>query len=78
MSHVRSEELEGEHRRSACRKDRHSYGERRDIGAGIARQVCRSCGAVTIDLTGAHELTTPVISSTGKLGTRSAETSTRT
>ena len=73
MSHVKPEKREGEHWRSACRKDRHSYGERQNIGAGIARQVCRDCGDVTIDLTGAHELTTPIILSTGKLGTQAAE-----
>jgi hypothetical protein len=28
---------------------------------------------VTIDLTGAHELTEPVVRSTGKIGTRSSD-----
>jgi len=58
VSHLRPEEQK--HRRSDCRKGRHIYGEGQNIGAGIRRQVCTECGEVTIDLTAADELTTPV------------------
>lgn len=43
------------HRASACRRGRHDYGEKQYVGAGITRQVCATCGDVTIDLTAAHE-----------------------
>lgn len=39
--------------RRRCRKGIHVLGETREIGAGIKRTVCDSCGAVaTIDLRG--------------------------
>lgn len=38
------------------------YGEAQHIGAGIVRQVCEECGAVTIDLTGAYEAAAPLVS----------------
>lgn len=63
----------GKHRKSACRKGRHLFGETQNIGAGITRQVCETCGAVTIDLTRAHEPTIPVIRRTGKIGARHAD-----
>lgn len=44
---------------SACRKGRHNYGEEQNVGAGILRRVCTTCGSVSIDLTKAHELTVP-------------------
>lgn len=62
MSHLRPEDLTPRHRRSACRKGRHHYGEAQHIGAGIVRKVCKVCSAVTIDLTGAYETTSPMIS----------------
>jgi len=61
VSHLRPEDKAQKHRRSDCRKGRHDYGEAQNVGAGIRRQVCTECGEVTIDLTGADELTTPVI-----------------
>lgn len=45
-----------------------------NIGAGITRQVCETCGEVSIDLTGAHEPTKPVIRRIGKIGPRPADT----
>lgn len=42
---------------SSCKKGIHNYGEGQAIGAGILRQVCSTCGDVTIDLTGVEELT---------------------
>jgi hypothetical protein len=37
-------------RRASCRRGRHGYGPAQDVGAGILRQVCTGCGAVSIDL----------------------------
>jgi hypothetical protein len=62
MSHIRPEGKAQKHRRSDCRKGRHEYGGAQNVGAGIRRQVCIECGAVTIDLTGTDELTTPMVS----------------
>ncbi|HJS71421.1 MAG TPA: hypothetical protein VJ858_01725 [Acidimicrobiia bacterium] len=73
MSHLRPEDRSLKSIRASCRKGRHFYGESQNIGAGITRQVCQTCGEVTIDLTGAYELTEPIIRSTGKIGTRSSE-----
>jgi hypothetical protein len=73
VSHLRPEDRSVKLSRASCRKGRHFYGETQNIGAGITRQVCETCGEVTIDLTGAHELTEPIIRSTGKIGTRSSE-----
>ncbi len=61
MSHLRPSDRVGKHRRSDCKRGRHLYGESTDIGAGITRQVCSECGAVTIDLSGASELTEPIV-----------------
>ncbi|HET8740036.1 MAG TPA: hypothetical protein VFO17_09920 [Acidimicrobiia bacterium] len=69
MSHLRPEDRSSKRSRAACRKGRHDYGDGQNIGAGIVRQVCQTCGEVTIDLTGAEELAQPVIKSTGKIGT---------
>lgn len=55
VSHLRPEDVTARHRRSSCRRGRHDYGEAQHIGAGIVRQVCDACAAVTIDLTGAYE-----------------------
>lgn len=40
----------------ACLVGWHHYGENHGVGAGILRRVCEVCGAVTIDLRGADEL----------------------
>jgi hypothetical protein len=53
MSHLRPEDIPTAHKRSSCKKGRHRYGEAQAVGGGIVRQVCLTCGAVTIDLTGA-------------------------
>ncbi len=63
MSHVHPDIRTQKHRRSDCRKGHHEYGEPQHIGAGILRRVCGTCSDVTIDLTGAGELTTPLVSS---------------
>jgi hypothetical protein len=55
VSHINYEEARRRERKSACRGDRHKYGRPRLVGAGITRKVCRRCGAVTIDLSGAEE-----------------------
>lgn len=62
VSHLRPEDMSPRHRRSACRKGRHVYGEAQHIGAGIVRQVCEECAAVTIDLTGAYHAASPMVS----------------
>lgn len=62
VSHLRPEELSTRHRRSFCRKGRHHYGEPQHIGAGIIRKVCDVCSSVTIDLTGAYEAKSPIVS----------------
>ena len=36
--------------KSNCRRGTHALGRRIDVGGGIHRQICRSCGAVVIDL----------------------------
>lgn len=61
MSHIGPTNKEPRQRRSDCRKGRHEYGEPQNIGAGILRRVCALCAMVTIDLTSADELTTPLI-----------------
>ena len=60
MTHLRPEAKATRHKRSDCRKDNHNYGEEQNIGAGILRRVCATCGAVSIDLTSADELKTPI------------------
>lgn len=66
MSHLRPEDRPVKYSRSACRKGRHRYGESKNIGGGIARQVCELCGEVTIDLTDAE----PIARHDGRIGTR--------
>ena len=53
MSHVRSDQTAVTHRKSSCRRGRHSYGPASQVGGGIRRQVCVTCGSVTIDVTAA-------------------------
>lgn len=60
MSHLRPEDRR-KTSKSLCRKGRHLYGEALSIGAGIKRQVCETCGEVTIDLTSLEEVTEPVL-----------------
>jgi hypothetical protein len=55
MSHLRPEDIPSVHKKSACKKGKHRYGEAQSIGGGLVRQVCVACGAVRIDLTGATE-----------------------
>lgn len=62
MSHISPLGRSRKHRRSDCRKGRHHYGQAQNIGAGMRRQVCGTCSAVSIDLTGVEELTTPLAS----------------
>ena len=75
MSHLRPEDRSTKHRRSDCKKGRHIYGEAQSIGGGIRRQVCTECGTVTIDLSGADELTTPVRANGTIAATRTPEQS---
>lgn len=67
MSHLRPEDRSAKKSKAACRKGRHYYGEAQNIGAGIVRRVCETCGEVTIDLTGADEVSTPVVKPHTKL-----------
>lgn len=60
MTHLRPEARAQRHKRSDCRKDIHNYGEEQNIGAGILRRVCSTCGDVSIDLTYADELKQPL------------------
>ena len=62
MSHLRLQDRPRKHRRSDCRKGRHEFGQAQNIGAGIKRQVCEVCGAVSIDLTDSDSPTMPVVS----------------
>ena len=62
VTHLRPEDRRPRQRRLACRRGRHEFGEPQHIGAGIVRQVCDVCSAVTIDLTGAYEAKTALIS----------------
>jgi hypothetical protein len=52
MSHLTPGERSARHKISSCKKGKHLYGEPQNIGAGIVRQVCLTCAAVSIDLTG--------------------------
>jgi hypothetical protein len=52
MSHLRPEDIAVGHKKSLCKKGQHRYGEGQSIGGGILRQICVTCGAVSIDLTG--------------------------
>jgi hypothetical protein len=56
MSHLRPEDHTSTHRKPSCKKGRHRYGDSKNVGGGIARQVCVACGAVSIDLTGATDV----------------------
>ncbi|MEA1901918.1 MAG: hypothetical protein U9N56_00160 [Actinomycetota bacterium] len=71
MSHVRPEQKA---RKSDCRKGRHTYGESQNVGAGLLRRVCDLCSTVTIDLTQADEVTSPVLKSRSSILTMAAET----
>lgn len=72
MSHLRPEDKTPRLRRLSCRKGRHEFGEAQQIGGGITRQVCETCSAVSIDLSGAHGRKTPIVSKNE--GTVSLET----
>lgn len=72
MRHLRPEDRSRKQNRAACRKGRHLYGESQNVGGGIARQVCETCGEVTIDLTDAESLSEPVVRPNGKIGTRTS------
>ncbi len=61
VSHLRPEDREAFRGQWSCRKGRHLYGESKKVGGGILRRVCEACGEVTIDLTVADELTTPLV-----------------
>ena len=75
MSHVRPNDKIARHRRSDCRKGRHQYGESQNIGAGIVRRVCEVCAYVTIDLTSADELETPLVRKQGSVSSTVAQQS---
>lgn len=62
MSHLRPEDKTPRLKRLSCRKGRHDFGEAQHIGGGITRRVCQACSAVSIDLTGAHEVESPIVS----------------
>jgi hypothetical protein len=55
MSHLRPEDKAPKRTLASCRKGKHKFGDPQRIGAGIVRQVCLRCAAVTIDLTGADD-----------------------
>jgi hypothetical protein len=63
VSHISYDEKRERHKKAECRKGRHLYGPKQSVGAGIYRQVCATCSAVTIDLTNVHELAGPVMTS---------------
>jgi hypothetical protein len=75
VSHLRPQDRSPKKSRAACKRGRHYYGESQNIGAGITRQVCETCGEVTIDLTGAHEVSAPVIIPSRLLGSVSSSES---
>lgn len=70
MSHIRPDQGRGKHRKTECRKGRHEFGETQNIGAGIARRVCLTCSAVTIDLTSVYELGAPVLTTHRTIGSK--------
>ena len=72
VRHLRPEDRSTKQTRAGCRKGRHLFGAPQSIGGGIARQVCQTCGDVTIDLTGAALLSEPIVRANGKIGTRSS------
>jgi hypothetical protein len=53
MTHLRAEDISTVHRKSSCRRGSHRYGDPLNVGAGIVRRVCQSCGSVSIDVTAA-------------------------
>jgi hypothetical protein len=61
VTHLKPDAKRPRRRKSDCRKGMHDYGAMQDIGAGIARRVCATCNAVTIDLTGSYEPAEPVM-----------------
>ena len=75
MSHIRPEDRSPKTSRAACKRGRHHYGIPQNIGAGILRRVCDTCGEVTIDLTGVEEVTTPVVRAPSKINSLSARDS---
>ena len=48
MTHLRSDVAPSAHRKSSCRRGLHQFGSPGHVGGGILRQVCLSCGSVTI------------------------------
>ncbi len=67
MSHLRPDDRPQRHRKSECRKGRHAFGEAQNVGGGITRQVCAVCSVITIDLTGADGLTSPLVQTHARL-----------
>ncbi len=61
---------DGGHRvqRRGCRDGNHSYGWETSVGAGLKRNRCKYCGAVTIDLRHAND---NALSSPGGSGSNS-------
>lgn len=43
-------------RKSNCRRGEHAFGPTVDVGGGIQRQVCGSCGLIELDLRSGSEL----------------------
>ena len=43
-------------RKSNCRRGEHPFGPNVDVGGGIQRQVCASCGLIELDLRSGSEL----------------------
>ena len=66
MTHLRPD-ARGRHKLSQCRKGRHRYGPPQHIGAGLERQVCDVCNAVSIDLTKAEGTDSPVLTRRPKI-----------
>jgi hypothetical protein len=61
---------------SDCKKGQHQYSGAQYIGAGIARQVCNKCGAVSIDLTSVDDsIDTPLIHSHRSLSSTNGDAS---
>jgi hypothetical protein len=70
LTHLRQGERATKHRKSDCKKGDHLFGATQSVGAGIARRVCEVCGAVTIDLTTAYEMSEPTGTPRSRLGSR--------
>jgi hypothetical protein len=73
VSHIRPEDRTFKTRRAACRRGHHHYGESQNVGAGILRRVCDTCGEVTIDLTDVDGVTAPAVRKTFKIKSLSAD-----